>query len=158
MVLDRLLADEESLGDLGRRCTIGDELENLALAFGEKGVSVRRFGRFVEDSPNVARHRDVSIECAADSGFDLVQLAVLAQIAPCPARQCVPYRHCVDVHREHHDSTSSVGGQDLLQRRDAVPVRHGDVHEDEIGLVLASESNGLVPTVGLTDDEVTEPT
>lgn len=156
MVLDRLLADEEALGDLGRRCSIGDELENLVLAFGEKRVPVGKFGRFVEDSPNVARHHDVSDDCASDRSFDFIQLAVLAQIAPCPDRQCVAYRHRVDVHREHHDSTSSVDGQDLLQRCDAVPIRHRYVHEDEIGLVLASESNGLVPTAGFADDDVTE--
>ena len=61
------------------------------------------------------------------------------------------------MHREHHDSTPSVDGQDLLQRRNAVPIRHRYVHENEIGFVLASESNGLVPTAGLADDEVTEP-
>jgi len=64
----------------------------------------------------------------------------------------MPHRGCVDVHREHDDSSTSIDGEDVLEGRDPVDMGHGHVHQDQIGFVLSGESN-CMRTVGCFSDD-----
>lgn len=56
------------------------------------------------------------------------------------------------VGRKYEDPSVGASPQDLTRGLDAVELRHGDVHEDDIGLEIRCESHGIVPVFSLGDD------
>lgn len=53
---------------------------------------------------------------------------------------------------KYEDPSVGASPQDLTRGLDAVELRHGDVHEDDIGLEIRCESHGIVAVFSLGDD------
>ena len=58
----------------------------------------------------------------------------------------------VGVHREHDDADVGHVLFDLAGGLHAVHLGHGDVHQDDVGLEVLGQADGLLAVAGLADD------
>src|SRR5829696_4891704 len=168
--LDGLRRDAQPQGDLLVEVAAGEQLQDLALARGERvevGVGARRrrgaargprgaagrAGEGVEDEPGQARGEDrVALVDAHDRVGELGRGDGLRDVA---ARARADdgddvLGRVADAQRQEAGARAGVGG--AAQDLDAAAVGHVDVEQDHVGARLGDQGDGLVDRLGLPDD------
>ena len=163
MVLDRVLRDEQLLGDIAVVHAARDELEHLHLAVGELGRSDVRgalflrvaFGQGGELGEQLARHRGVDQRLATvhrpDRLGHLVQRDVLQQIAAGAGADRLEQILFLVTDRQHDDLRAR---HDILGGAagfDAAALGHPDVHEHDVGQRLPGHGHRLGAVARLPD-------
>src|SRR3990172_5978372 len=157
--LDGLDADVELLGDLLVGGALGDELEHLALAGGEEVVAdaagvALQLPEVVGEVAVADAGAEVGV--AAMDGLDaeqeLVYLRLLDDVAVGAGLQGAGDVLVLHVAGEHEDFGLGQAAADLTRRLDAVEAGHDRVHEDDVGLDLLGDLDGLAAVGGLADD------
>ena len=82
---------------------------------------------------------------------DLVDRAVLDEVADRTRSDRVGQHRVIGVHREHHDPGVGMIVADPPRRLDSVDLRHRDVHEHHIGVQLVEEADRLLAVGSLAD-------
>ena len=162
MVLHRLAADEQAAGNLARGVAVGDELEDLLLAWSEgrcltgRGGSrgdLRVRGELGED-----RAGELGRERLTGRGRDrgrhhFLHRAVLGEERRCAGAQCLFTERVFVVHREHDDRQIRVGGVQTAGCFDATEHRHRHVHDHELGPQLVDELHGFGTVAGFAEHD-----
>ena len=163
MVLDRVLRDEQLLGDVAVVHAARDQLEHLHLAVGELGrgdvlgaLFLRvALGQRGELGEQLARHRGVDQRLAAvhrpDRLGHLVQRDVLQQIAAGAGPDRLEQVLFLVADRQHHDLRARRDVLGGAARLDATALRHPDVHEHDVGQRLPGHGYRLGAVARLPD-------
>ncbi len=162
MVFHGVLADEQLPGDLPIRFALRDEFENLQLTGGE--VRGGHPARPVVRSARQSGELDHEFRC--HRGADQAQAVVYRtdrarHLMRWYRLQQVPDRARLDglekvglviTDRQHHNLCGGHFPLDRARRVDAVPVRHPDVHQDDVRGRSGCDRDSLAAVAGAADD------
>ena len=95
---------------------------------------------------------DLAVVRGADGCGDLLGLGVLEHVARCTGLEGGGDLLLLDERGHGHDLRDRPLGLDPADGRDAVHVRHQQVHQDDVGLEAAGHGHALRAVGGLTDD------
>src|ERR1022692_1305073 len=162
VILDRVLGDEQFLGNVAVVHAPGHQLEHLHLAIGKLGcryllcpflvIALRECGELRKE---LARHRRIDKRLAAadspDNLGDLVQRDVLEQVAAGTRPDRLEQVLFLVADRQYDDLRTR---RCLLHRTagfNSAALRHADIHENHIRQGLGSLLDCLSPITRLTD-------
>src|SRR5262245_13911202 len=165
VVLDRLLADRQRVGDLLVRHALGDVVEDLDLARGERredgrGLLAvhRQLAELLEDTRRDRRLREdlvvdqvLAADDATDDRDEVVGTDVLEDERGGAGLDRVEERVLVLADREDDDPRRGQLALDPLGRLDSARSRQREVHEDDVGRGLERPVDGRSAGVGLAD-------
>ena len=158
VALDRLLAQHELAGDLARRPRLGDELDDLHLARGERVVGRRlaAAGALDEVAHQRAHGARVQERLAAHRGpAGLDQVAVgdaLEHVARRARAQRLEQVLLVVVHGEDQHAQAVAAVRELARGLQPGHARHRDVQDGEVDVVLQAALDGLGAVADLRHD------
>ena len=155
MVLGGLHLEVQRRGDVLRRLALGDELQHLPIARGQR-IVVDVLSRQVclhDDAGDAGAEIHAAGEHLAERVEELGRRLRLDDEAADAGAQ---RRHDVvllTVDREEHDRGAASLRDDRARRVHAVQERHRHVHDDDVGVMFLCEAHGL-PTVRRFGDDL----
>jgi len=156
MGFDGVEAEAELGGDFLVAIAFGEELVEVAFAFGEQIEAIVGGGvedGLVEESADGGTEEAVAAGDGEDGfdefGFEAILEDIAASAFPDGAEDVA----FVGVHAEHEDGDGGVEAMQLGEGFEAVEALHADVEEDKVGEVFAGEIDGFGAGAGFSDDE-----
>jgi hypothetical protein len=139
----------QARGDLGVAVALGQELERLALARGQRPVRRRAPAR--RDRVALERRREIGLARPHDrERFEqLLRRRALEHVARGPRLEDLVHEVGVFVHREHEHAGARQALADAARDLEPVQVRHRDVHHDHVRARALDLDHGLVAVAGL---------
>ncbi len=77
--------------------------------------------------------------------------AIFEQISLGAGRQGADQEGLIAVHAQHNDADVGIALDDLGGGIDAVQLRHGNIHDDDVGRELLGEANGFAAVASFAD-------
>ena len=154
---DGVHAEVEHHGDLLVRLAVRDELQDLLLALRQPVVRVVRsferagLDRADEDARELGAEVLLAGRDRADRARQVGLDRVLQDVALHARVERVPHVLLVGVHAEDQDAARGPLLQHLDRRVQPVHLRHGHVHDDDVGFELLDERDALEAVAGLAD-------
>src|SRR6476659_6090081 len=140
VALDRLLADEELLGDVRVGHPIGQQLQDLALAARDQALT-----RELEEGRRQGGVDEVFTACdAVDCAHDRVVSGFLEHVAPCAGLAAALQEVALGMRREQHHGGAGDAIADAAGGGDAVDVAHAQTLANDLMVVGDQAGNGLV--------------
>ena len=156
VVLDRLLGEVQTVGDLAVGQALGEQLEDLALLGAQAGdafVLPRSVADALEDPCRDRRVEQALPGGDPANGVDEVGRPDLLQhVAGGAGHDGVEQRFVVGERREDQAGRAGVEGADLPARLDAVALFEPDVEDGHVGIEGVHATDGLLLRRGLADD------
>src|SRR5688572_22133056 len=156
MRLDSFNADVEQLGYLFRRPSLGDQLQHLTLPRAQRRqqVSLRnplaildqRLPRSLRRDINVALHHGVN------RLLELSARRTLRQKPRCSLTQRAYRVFPGLMHRQDDDPNSWIRLRDMSEHVEPAPVRHRDVQQNQVRLMLRDKLYGLASFSSLANN------
>jgi hypothetical protein len=137
-------------GDLFVRFALGEHLENFALAAAEQVDGVGDvLAVIVEDGVRNGR-TEVAFAAGhgAYRGHQIVGHGIFQQIAAGAGAQDLAHVDRVLVHAQGDHANVRIVGREAAGGFDAVELRHGDIHDDDIGPQAGGEFDGFAAVAG----------